>query len=158
MQKLNKTLIFFLIFTIISSALAFKIVVSAYSSYDVPYDEISLSGKLARIDHADKIAVSSPKVNETIQSPLVVKGKARGNWYFEASFPVRLLDANGKELAVVPAQAKGEWMTTNFVPFEVMLTFDKPATATGTLVLQKDNASGLPEHDASISIPVRFSK
>ena len=47
-------------------------------------------------------------------------------------------------------------MTTDFVPFSVTLTFVKPATATGTLVLQKDNPSGLPEHDASVEMPVQF--
>jgi len=79
-----------------------------------------------------------------------------GNWYFEASFPVMIFDANGEKLGVVPAQAKGDWMTTEFVPFEATLTFDKPTTATGTLVLLKDNPSGLPENDNSISIPVSF--
>src|ERR1035437_6951636 len=94
--------------------------------------------------HSDIIKVSSPLPNSTIKSPLTVTGVARGNWYFEASFPVRLYDANGKELVATPAQAKGDWMTTEFVPFEVTLNFTKPTTATGTLVLQKDNPSGLP--------------
>lgn len=106
--------------------------------------------------HSDIIKVSAPLPNSTIKSPLTVTGVARGNWYFEASFPVRLYDANGKELAATPAQAQGDWMTTEFVPFEVILNFTKPMTATGTLVFQKDNPSGLPEHDDSISIPVRF--
>jgi hypothetical protein len=104
------------------------------------------------------IRVSSPTPNSLVGSPLRVKGEARGNWYFEASFPVRLFDGNGKEIAVVPAQAEGEWMTTEFVPFEVSLTFAKPETDTGLLVLEKDNASGLPEHDDKFSIPVRFSQ
>ncbi len=104
----------------------------------------------------DKIFVSQPLENTVVKSPLVVKGEARGNWYFEASFPVVLIDANGKELALSPAQAKTDWMTTEFVPFEVTLTFSKPLTKTGTLILKKDNPSGLPENDASISIPVRF--
>lgn len=104
----------------------------------------------------DKIFVSQPLKNTVVKSPLVVKGEARGNWYFEASFPVVLIDANGKELALSPAQAKTDWMTTEFVPFEVTLTFSTPLTKTGTLILKKDNPSGLPENDASISIPVRF--
>lgn len=105
---------------------------------------------------SDKIFVIQPLENAVVKSPLVVKGEARGNWYFEASFPVTLVDGNGKELVVSPAQAKADWMTTEFVPFEVALTFSKPSTKTGTLILKKDNPSGLPENDASISIPVRF--
>ena len=108
--------------------------------------------------HADLIKVFSPRAEAVISSPLEVTGEARGTWYFEASFPVYLYDANGQELAVTPAQAQGEWMTTEFVPFKATLTFEKPSTATGTLVLQKDNPSGLPEHADQISIPVRFSQ
>ncbi|MBX4216124.1 Gmad2 immunoglobulin-like domain-containing protein [Candidatus Parcubacteria bacterium] len=105
---------------------------------------------------ADKIKVSSPLPNALVKSPLTVTGEARGTWYFEASFPVRLLDANGKELAVIPAQATSDWMTTEFVPFKATLIFALPSTAEGTLILEKDNPSGLPENDDSISIPVRF--
>lgn len=104
----------------------------------------------------EKIRITTPLPNMVIGNPLVIKGEARGNWYFEASFPVRLLDGNGKEIAVIPAQAKGEWMTTDFVPFEVSLPFTRPTTTTGTLVLEKDNPSGLPEHDEKVTIPVRF--
>lgn len=104
----------------------------------------------------DLIIVENPAPNQLISSPFQIKGKARGYWYFEASFPARLLDANGVELAVMPIQANGEWMTEDFVPFIATITFAQPSTATGRLVLQKDNPSGLPEHDAQLSIPVRF--
>ena len=107
--------------------------------------------------HANLIRVNTPHAHAAITSPLVVTGQARGIWYFEASFPVKLLDGNGAVLAQAPAQAQGEWMTTEFVPFRATLTFTRPTTATGTLMLQKDNASGLPKHDDSISIPVNFS-
>lgn len=108
------------------------------------------------VKRADIIKVTTPISNAMVQSPLKVTGEARGCWYFEASFPVRLFDANGKELAVKPAQAQGEWMTTELVPFEVILEFTKPKTSTGVLRLEKDNPSGLPEHDQAIEIPVRF--
>lgn len=106
--------------------------------------------------YKDLLRVTAPGRGALVQSPLTVAGAARGNWYFEASFPVRLLDGNGREIAVVPAQARGEWMTTDYVPFETALTFDEPATAEGTLIFEKDNPSGLPEHADSFSIPVRF--
>ncbi|MBI2056539.1 MAG: Gmad2 immunoglobulin-like domain-containing protein [Candidatus Sungbacteria bacterium] len=106
----------------------------------------------------DKIRVTMPVANAAIASPLVISGEARGAWYFEASFPIRLYDANKEELAVAVAQAKGEWMTTDFVPFEVIMNFPDPATETGTLVFEKDNPSGLPEYADSFSVPVRFFK
>jgi hypothetical protein len=101
------------------------------------------------------ISVSSPQPNATVSSPLTVTGEARGTWYFEASFPVRVLDANGNVLAAVPAQAQGDWMTTDFVPFTATLTFNA-TTATGTIVFEKDNPSDLPENAASVIVPVQF--
>lgn len=103
-----------------------------------------------------KIRVESPEVNDNINSPVTIKGEARGNWYFEASFPIALYDSNNTLLAEAPAQAQGEWMTEDFVPFELTLVFPKPTTTSGKLVLKKDNPSGLPEHDEQIEIPVLF--
>ncbi len=106
--------------------------------------------------HDDMIKLEEPLPQTLASSPLLVKGTARGQWYFEASFPLILKDANGKIIAQAPAQAQGEWMTSEFVPFTATLTFPKPATATGILILQKDNPSGLPENDDSIEIPLTF--
>lgn len=105
---------------------------------------------------AKEIRNVNVKANDVLTSPLTVTGEAAG-WYFEASFPVQLLDGTGKIIAQGPAQAQGDWMTTNFVPFKATLTFAKPATATGTLVLRNDNPSGLPENDRFLRIPVRFT-
>lgn len=117
----------------------------------------STSTSTATSSVSDRIRVSSVSANQIITSPLTISGQARGSWYFEASFPVELYDGNGKRIAVVPAQAQGDWMTTNFVPFKVTLSFSKPSTATGTLVFHNDNPSGLPENAFELRIPVRFS-
>ncbi len=106
--------------------------------------------------HADKIRVTKPVADQLVQSPLIIEGEARGTWFFEASFPVKLLDSNRNVIAEYYATAQGEWMTEDFVPFRSELEFKKPDTATGILVLEKDNPSGLPENDDSIEIPVRF--
>jgi len=110
----------------------------------------------ALVLHDERIRVTTPSANAVITSPLSITGEARGMWYFEASFPVELVDAHRNQIAIVPAQAQGEWMTEDFVPFTATLTFTAPATDMGFLVLKKDNPSGMPEHDAQIEIPVRF--
>lgn len=107
-------------------------------------------------DKSDLIRVETPQPGQTVKSPLSVKGQARGTWYFEAVFPVRLYDGTGKEIASGQGTATSEWMTVDFVPFVATLTFDTPATATGTLVLEKDNPSGLPENDDKLEVPVSF--
>jgi hypothetical protein len=106
----------------------------------------------------DLIRVTTPVPNQVVTSPLIVRGEARGTWFFEASFPVTLLDGNGNVVVQHYAMTASDWMTNDFVPFESTLVFQTPQTPTGVLVLAKDNPSGLPKHDAEIRIPVRFGQ
>jgi len=101
------------------------------------------------------IQVTSPQPNDHVTSPLSITGQAKG-WYFEASFPVKLLDQYGNVLAQGPAQATGNWMTTSFVPFTASLTYAATATGTGTLVFEKDNPSGEPANADSYSFTVTY--
>ncbi|MEK7102946.1 MAG: PQQ-dependent sugar dehydrogenase, partial [Patescibacteria group bacterium] len=98
--------------------------------------------------------VETPVSGQSVKSPLMVKGSAPGNWYFEASFPIELKDEKGTTLVKVPVQAKGDWMTTNYVPFEISLPFSVKVKQKGTLILHKDNPSGLSENEQSIEIPI----
>lgn len=90
-----------------------------------------------------------------VRSPLTVTGTIPGNWSFEASFPVELLDVSGKTLIKTPAHLTGDWMTTQPVPFTVTLSFTQLSGA-GILRLHKDNPSGLPANDDIIDIPVQY--
>jgi hypothetical protein len=104
---------------------------------------------------ADVVA-DQPAENALIKSPVAVSGKARGNWFFEATLPASVIDANGKELGRQPFMATGDWQTTAYVPFSGMIPFDDPETDTGFVVISKDNPSGDPARDQSFKIPVRF--
>ncbi len=87
-----------------------------------------------------------------------VAGQARGTWYFEASFPVKILDASGATIAQGPAQAQSDWMTTDFVPFVASLSYPtQPKGSHGTILIKNDNPSGDPARDQSVSIPVVFN-
>jgi len=48
-------------------------------------------------------------------------------------------------------------MTTDFVPFKAKLEFEATTSASGVLVLEKDNPSGLPENSDQLSLPITFS-
>lgn len=105
----------------------------------------------------DKISVDLPKAGDTVTSPLSISGKAKGTWYFEASFPIVLVDEFGNLLAQGQGHAQGDWMTENFVPFTAELSYDKthlPASGRAVLILKKDNPSGDPSRDEAIQIPV----
>ena len=110
------------------------------------------------LEKSDLIKIDNPRPNQIIESPLFVKGEARGNWYFEASFPAKLFDDNGFLLGITIAQALGNWMTEDFVPFNVILPFAVPSTSKGRLILEKDNPSGLPEYADELRIPVYFKE
>lgn len=102
----------------------------------------------------DNIVVELPFPGAVTGKDFSVIGKARGTWFFEASFPIEVLDKDGKFLAVGIAQAQGEWMTRDFVPFKADIKVPQSYIGKATLVLKKDNPSGLPEHDASVSFPI----
>ncbi len=105
-----------------------------------------------------KIILETPQAEEQIESPLLVRGQARGNWFFEGSFPVILTNWDGLIIAQGVAQAEGEWMTEDFVPFVATLEFvaDTRVSKRGALILKKDNPSGLAEHDEALEITVFF--
>jgi uncharacterized protein YxeA len=108
------------------------------------------------IAHGD-IVVSTPLSGDRIMSPVTVEGMARGTWFFEASFPMTLVDWDGKIIAQGVAQAQSDWMTEDMVPWKGEIVFTKPDfDERGYLILQKDNPSGLPENDDSIEIPILF--
>lgn len=105
----------------------------------------------------DHIVVDFPMPGTLVSSPLSVRGRARGTWFFEGDFPVALKDPKGRMIAKGFCTAKGEWMTRDFVPFEGTIEFKRPeASGTGTLILEKDNPTGLPKHDDAVEIPVFF--
>jgi len=110
------------------------------------------------LEKLDLIKINNPRPNQIIESPLFIKGEARGFWFFEASFPVKLFDNNGFLLGVTPAQALGDWMTEDFVEFTATLPFAVPSIPEGRLVLEKDNPSGLPEHADELIIPIHFKE
>ena len=95
--------------------------------------------------------------NSLIESPLQIKGEAPGAWFFEAVFPIRLMDSSGKEIGRTHTNATADWMTINYVPFTATLTFTEPTTATGTLVFAKDNPSGLTGNAGEVDVPVVFA-
>lgn len=100
------------------------------------------------------VRLFSPRSGEATSTPVTIQGEAIGSWFFEASFPVQLVDQNGAVLAQAPAQAEGNWMTADYVPFTVVLPFIVDATTSATLVLKNDNPSGDPAREQKMSIPL----
>lgn len=100
------------------------------------------------------IRVAQPLPGAAVNRSFTISGEARGGWFFEASFPMEILDAGGNTLLTGFIEAEGEWMTSEFVSFSTTTRIAGSYTGPATLVLHRDNASGLPEHDKSVSIPI----
>lgn len=114
------------------------------------------AGNVYRSMKGVAITIYQPHAQSVVSSPLGIIGEAPGHWSFEAAFPVMLKDSNGQILTKSTAKMQGDWMTNGQVPFAASLTFAKPTTSTGTLVIEKDNPSGLSQNDDAVSIPVKF--
>jgi hypothetical protein len=102
----------------------------------------------------DNIKVDLPYPGAVVGKQFSVLGKARGTWYFEASFPVEVIDKEGKVLFQGPAQAQGDWMTENFVDFKIDISIPETYIGPAKIVIKKDNPSGDSTKDASISFPI----
>lgn len=102
------------------------------------------------------IVVESPKIGDTVGSPLEVTGRARGGWYFEASAPVMVIDTTGKVLGQGFVMAEGEWMTEEFVPFRGSISFDASNVEGGAMIFMNDNPSGDESRAKYLAVPVFF--
>lgn len=105
---------------------------------------------MVRFDH--------PQSGQVIQSPLRVQGGARGMWYFEGSFPIKLLSDKEGVITDHYVMADSEWMTEDFVSFSTQIPFSHPEGASGRLVLERSNPSGRPERAQEVGIPIQFPR
>ena len=85
----------------------------------------------------DMIVVDLPNPGAVVGKEFKVIGEARGNWFFEASFPVEVVADNGTVLARTYATAVGDWMTTEFVDFTSDIKVPDSYIGPATLILQK---------------------
>ena len=108
------------------------------------------------VEKKDLIHADRPKPGDLVQGTMTIEGQARGTWYFEASFPIQLVDDLGNELSLSHAQAQGDWMTEDFVPFTATMTVPATNRERGVLILEKDNPSEMPENADALRIPIKF--
>jgi hypothetical protein len=105
---------------------------------------------------SDVIRVFTPLAQAVVESPVTIRGEAVGNWFFEASLPVTIVDSEDNNLGVGYVMTADEWMTTDFVSFEGTVSFTALPGTNGFILLQKDNPSGIPDLDDERRMPVRF--
>ncbi|MEI7765737.1 MAG: hypothetical protein WCI93_04120, partial [bacterium] len=78
----------------------------------------------------------------------------KGAYFFEGNILINILDSNKKTLKSSNAVAKTDWMTIAPVSFEGNIDFTDLPKGSAYFEIHNDNASGLPEKDKSILIPI----
>lgn len=106
--------------------------------------------------YKDLITVTNVNPNDKLMNPMLLLGEARGSWFFEATFPIDLVDVDGNVITQTYATADGDWMTNEFVPFSASLEYDPNLSGEGELVFKKSNPSGLPENAEEFRIKVNY--
>lgn len=115
------------------------------------------------VQQISEISVTVPAGNAVVGSPVSIAGSANGSWYFEASFPIIVVDWDGRIIGEGHAQAAGDWMTDKAVPFSASVSFTAPACGAtqdychrGAIIFKNDNPSGDPARSKSFELPVMF--
>lgn len=109
-----------------------------------------------------KIIVSLPLPESTVPEKSVqIKGTAVGNWFFEASAPVNIVNWDGLIIGegYVTVDEGYDWMTTEMVPFTGTVSYDASqigAYSYGWIIMQKNNPSGESKFDDSLEFKIVF--
>lgn len=106
------------------------------------------------IGNKEDIIGFSIKPNVKVHGILSYRGSIKGGYFFEGNILINILDANKKVLKKSNAVAKTEWMTAGPVQFEGNIDFTGLPKGMAYFEIHNDNASGLPENDKSILIPI----
>ncbi len=106
----------------------------------------------AEIDNSSfrNISINS---GDTVSFPLTITGEARGNMFFEGSFPIYIEDGHFM-YGTGYAQAQGDWMTTDFVPFSATLTLSESYKGKAGIILSQDDPSDGESGKMPVILPI----
>lgn len=121
----------------------------SYPAYPKPVTKTTNSAAVT-------VELTEPLAGTSVTNPIQIAGRAPGNWFFEATFPVVLEDVDGNELSRTQAQAVGDWMTTDLVEFTASLEYSVTQETSAVLVFRPDNPSGLPNTE-EYRLPITLS-
>jgi len=99
------------------------------------------------------LTVESIKPQDLVAKRFVVSGEAYSAWFEEGKMPAEVVDPKGNELWIGYAITNGDWTTDATIPFSMQVDVGHYA-GPATVVIHRDNPSGDPAYDKSISIPI----
>ena len=149
-QKLKKVLFIFSIIVII--------VIVLFITKRV-YAPISDSSNIITVDNTvlgNKEDLVSFSINPgaTVSGVLDITGSVKGGYFFEGNILINILDSDKNILKNSHVNAKTDWMTIEPVEFSTTLDITGLSKGPAYIEIHNDNASGLPENDKNILIPI----
>ena len=99
-----------------------------------------------------KLILETPSDTNNVICPINIKG-----WFFEATFPIQLIDENNEIVENTQATADGEWTADGFVEFSAKVYCQVSDLSGYKLKFMADNAAGVLELDDSIIIELYFN-
>ena len=105
------------------------------------------------IKNVDLVSFSIAPISQ-VSGVMNVTGTVKNGYFFEGNIILNILDSNKNLLKTGHGTATIDWMTSGPVSFDATLDFTGLPTGPGYIQIHNDNASGLPEYDKSILIPV----
>jgi len=106
------------------------------------------------LGNADSLVSFSISPGQEVSGEIVATGTISGGYFFEANVLVNILDKDKNLLRAGNGTAKTDWMTSGPVGFDTVLDFSGLKKGQAYIEIHNDNASGLPENDKSILIPI----
>ena len=106
----------------------------------------------------DDLVFFSVSPGDEVSGVLNFSGTVRNAYFFEANIGINILDENKKLLKAGNAMATTDWMTSEPVSFGGTIDLTGLPPGPGYLQIANDNASGLPENEDALRVPVRFVK
>jgi len=152
-SKLNTALLLILIILMV---FALRIMRAEPGKYlpDLAKDKLENTANYGVLGNKDDLIFFTILPNTKVHGILSYRGQIKGGYFFEGNILINILDKDKNVLKNTNAVAKTDWMTAGPVDFEGYVDFRELAKGPAYFEIHNDNASGLPEHDKSILIPI----
>lgn len=106
------------------------------------------------LGNKDDLVSFSVLPNSKVSGIISYNGTIKGGYFFEANILINILDINKNVLKSSNTMATTDWMTADPIDFEGSIDFTNLKKGPAYFEIHNDNASGLPENDKSVLIPI----
>lgn len=148
-QKSNKSIIVLLVVVLAVIAYLAYVNIKKTPSVNTPTQSQVLGNK-------DDLVSFSIVPGAEVSGQMHVTGSVKGGYFFENNIVITILDGNKQKTNYGPGHANGtsDWMTAEPVSFGFDIDWSTAQKGPAYIEIHNDNASGLPENDKSILIPI----